>query len=156
VVGCAVLGGIVTAATGNAPGLALDVFVIGGTAVAVLAVRPRSVFLIIPVPALSYLAAATAAGLVEISGQAAGVTKTTLAVGVAQWMASGFLAMAIATLLAIATAAGRWRSRRRDPRGPGHSPPDARAGGPRHRVQRDTNGPAAPGPRPVPSPRAGA
>jgi hypothetical protein len=174
VIGSAVLGGIVTAATGNAPGLALDVFVIGGTAVAVLAVRPRSVFLIIPVPALCYLAAATAAGLVEISGQAAGATPTTLAVGVAQWMASGFLAMTTATLLAIATAAGRWPSRRRGPRGSGHPPPSARAGHPppsaraghpppsaragrpRHRVQRDTDDPAAPGPRPVPSPRAGA
>jgi hypothetical protein len=156
VIGSAVLGGIVTAATGSTPGLALGVFVIGGTAVAVLAVRPRCVFLIIPVPALSYMAAATAAGLVEISGQAAGATLTTLAVGVAQWMASGFLAMTTATLLAIAAAAGRWPSRRRGPRGPGHRPPTARTGPARHRVRRDTDEPAAPGRRPVPSPRAGA
>jgi hypothetical protein len=155
VIGCAAIGGLVTVATGSAPGLPLGVFVIGGTAAAVLAVRPRSVYLIIPLPALSYMVAAAAAGLVEIKGQAAGASLTTLAVGAAQWMASGFLAMATATLLAIATAAARWPFRRPDPRGPGYPPPNARAGRPRHRAQRDTDDPAAAGPRAVPRPRAG-
>jgi hypothetical protein len=152
----AALGGVVTAATGSAPGLALGVFVIGGTAAAVLAVRPRSVYLIIPVPALSYMVAAAAAGLVEINGQAAGASLTTLAVSAAQWMASGFLAMTGATMLVIATVAARWPSRRPGPRGPGSPPPNAGAGRPRHRAQRDTDDPAAAGPRAVPSPRAGA
>jgi hypothetical protein len=160
VIGCAAIGGLVTVATGSAPGLPLGVFVIGGTAAAVLAVRPRSVYLIIPLPALSYMVAAAAAGLVEIKGQAAGASLTTLAVGAAQWMASGFLAMATATLLAIATAAARWPFRRpdprgRDPRGPGYPPPNARARRPRHRAQRDTDDPAAAGPGAVPRPRAG-
>jgi hypothetical protein len=156
VIGGAALGGLVTAATGSTPGLALDVFVVGGTAAAVLTVRPRSVYLIIPAPALSYLVAATAAGLADINGQAAGASLTTLAVGAAQWMASGFLAMTAATLLAIATAAARWPLRRPGPRGPGYPPPNARAGHPRHRAQRDTDDPAAAGSRAVPSPRAGA
>jgi hypothetical protein len=165
VIGGAAIGGLLTAASGNAPGLALGIFVIGGTAAAVLAVRPRSVYLIIPVPALSYMVAATAAGLVEIKGQAAGASLTTLAVGAAQWMASGFLAMATATLLAIATAAARWPFRRPaprgpaprgpDPRGPGHPPPNVRGGRPRHRARRDTDDPAVAGPRAVPRPRAG-
>jgi hypothetical protein len=155
VIAGAAIGGVVTLATGSAPGLALGVFVIGGTAAAVLAVRPRAVYQIIPVPALSYMVAATAAGLVEIKGQAAGASLTTLVVGAAQWMASGFLAMATATLLAVATAAARWPFRRPHPRGPGHPSPSARAGRPRHRAQRDTDDPAAAGPRVVPRPRAG-
>jgi hypothetical protein len=155
VIGGAVIGGLVTAVTGSVPGLALGLFVIGGTAAAVLAVRPRSVYLIIPVPALSYMVAATAAGLVEIKGQAVGASVTTLAVGAAQWMASGFLAMATATLLAIATAAARWPSRRRDPGGPGYPPPNARAGRHRHRAARGADDPAAARPRAVPRPRAG-
>ena len=155
-ISAAALGGVVTAASGSAPGLALDVFVIGGTAAAALAVRPRSVYLIIPAPALSYLLAATVAGLVETSGQAAGTSLTTLAVGTAQWMASGFLAMTTATLLAIAAAAARWPFRRPDPRGPGYPPPNARVGRARYQAQRDTDDAAAAGPRAVPSPRAGA
>jgi hypothetical protein len=155
VIGSAAIGGLVTAATGSPPGLELGVFVVGGTAVAVLAVRPRSVYVLIPAPALCYMVAATAAGLVEIKGQAAGASLTTLTVGAAQWMASGFLTMATATLLAIATAAARWPYRRPDPRRPGYPPPSARAGRPRHRVQRDTDDPAAAGRRPVPRPRAG-
>jgi hypothetical protein len=153
VIGSAAIGGLVTAATGSPPGLELGVFVVGGTAVAVLAVRPRSVYVLIPAPALCYMVAATAAGLVEIKGQAAGASLTTLTVGAAQWMASGFLTMATATLLAIATAAARWPYRRPDPRR--YPPPSARAGRPRHRVQRDTDDQAAAGRRPVPRPRAG-
>jgi hypothetical protein len=152
----AALGGLVTAATGSTPGLALDVFVIGGTVAAVLAVRPRSVYLIIPVPALSYMVAATAAGLVDIHGQAAGASLTTLAVGAAQWMASGFLAMTAATLLASAAAAARWLLRRHGPRRPGYPPPSARASRSQRGAQRDTDDAAAAGPWTVPSPRAGA
>jgi hypothetical protein len=153
---CAVLGGLVTAATASTPGLALGVFVIGGTAAAVLAVRARSVYLIIPVPALSYMVAAVAAGLVNLHGQASGVSVTTLAVSAAQWMASGFFAMTTATLLAIAAAVARWPFRRPAARGPGKPPPNARAARPRHRAQRDTDDPAAAGPGAVPRPRAGA
>jgi hypothetical protein len=152
----AVLGSLVTAATGSTPGLALGAFVVGGTAAAVLAVRARSVYLIIPVPALSYMVAATAAGLVNLHGQASGVSVTTLAVSAAQWMANGFLAMTTATLLAIAAAVARWPFRRPVPRGQGNPPPSARAGRPRHRVQRDADDPAAAGPRAVPRPRTGA
>jgi len=153
VIGSAAIGGLVTAVTGSAPGLELGVFVVGGTAAAVLAVRPRSVYLIIPAPALCYMAAATAAGMVEIKGQAGGASLTTLTVSAAQWMASGFLTMATGTLLAIATAAARWPFGRPDPRR--YPPPNARADRPRHRVQRDTGDPAAAGPRAVPRPRAG-
>jgi hypothetical protein len=65
------VGGLVTAATGSTPGLALDVSVIGGTAAAVFAVRPWSVYLMIPVPAPSFMVAATAAGLVDIKDEQA-------------------------------------------------------------------------------------
>jgi hypothetical protein len=152
----AVLGGLVTALTGSAPGLALGVFVIGGTAAAVLAVRPRAVYLVIPVPALCYMAAATVAGLIEINARGIGASSTTLAVSAAQWMASGFPAMIAATVLAVAAAAARWPFRRPAPRGPRYPPPTAGAVRPRHRSRRDPDHPAAAGSRAVPRPRAGA
>ena len=156
VIGGAVLGGLVTAATRSTPGSALGIFVIGATAAAVFAVRPRAVHLVIPVPALSYMAAATAAGLVEINGHAAGTFTTTLAVSAAQWMASGFVSMTAATVLAIAATAARWPFRRPAPRDTGYPPPTARAGRPQHRPRRDADGPAAAGSGPVPHPRRGA
>jgi hypothetical protein len=109
--------------TGSEPGTVLSVFLIAGTAAAVLAVRPRAVYLIIPVPALAYVVAAVVAGLIH--GQASSTSRTALAVSAAQWAASGFLAMAAATVLAIGAAAARWPGRGQDP---GRAPPATRAG----------------------------
>jgi hypothetical protein len=64
------------------------------------------VYLIIPVPALSYVVGATIAGLIH--DRADDGSLTGLAVHAAQWIASGFLAMSVATLLAIAITAVRW------------------------------------------------
>jgi MFS family permease len=169
VIAGAVLGGVVTAATGNTPGLALGVFVIGATAAAVFAVRPRAVYLIIPAPALSYMLAATADGLIEIHGQASGAFLTTLAVTTAQWMSSGFLAMIVATGLGIVMTAARWPFGSPGPRDTGYGRPAARTGhpasradrpparasSPRHRVQRDTDDPATLASHAIPSPRIG-
>jgi hypothetical protein len=112
--------------TGSEPGTVLSVFLIAGTAAAVLAVRPRAVYLIIPVPALAYVVAAVVAGLIH--GQASSTSRTALAVSAAQWAASGFLVMAAATVLAIGAAAARWPGRGQDPRDPGRAPPATRAG----------------------------
>ena len=84
----------------------LGVFLLAGTATAVLAVRPRAAYLIIPVPALAYVVAATIAGLIH--DRADDTSHTALAIRAAQWIASGFLAMTAATLLAIAVTAARW------------------------------------------------
>ena len=50
--------------------------------------------------------------------QGAGVSRTALAVSAAQWIASGFLAMTAATVLAIVATAVRWPRTRRARRGP--------------------------------------
>jgi hypothetical protein len=106
VIGCATLGTLVTVAARTEPGSVLGVLVVAGTAAAALAVRPRAVYVIIPVPALAYVVAASIAGLVH--DRAGDTSLTGLAVHVAQWIASGFLAMSVATLLAIAATAMRW------------------------------------------------
>jgi hypothetical protein len=106
VIGCAALGTLVTVVTRTEPGPVLGVLVVAGTAAAALAVRPRAVYVIIPVPALAYVVAASVAGFVRDG--ASDTSLTGLAVHAAQWIASGFLAMSVATLLAIAATAVRW------------------------------------------------
>ena len=111
VIACAALGTLVTVAAGTAPGPVLGAAVVAGTAVGALAVRPRSVYVVIPIPALAYVVAATVAGLIH--DRAGDTSLTALAVHAAQWIASGFVAMGIATLLAIAATALRWPRRPR-------------------------------------------
>jgi hypothetical protein len=111
VIGSAALGGLVTAVTGQQPGAVLGAFLVIGTLVAALAVRPRTGYLIIPVPALSYLVAAMIAGL--IYDRSNDGSKAALAINASQWIAGGFVAMAAATLLAIVIAAARWRRKSR-------------------------------------------
>jgi hypothetical protein len=116
VCGSAVAGALGTVLTRNEPGLMLGVFLVAGTLAAVLAVRPRAVYLIIPVPALAYLVAATITGLIH--DHATDTSRAALAVSAAQWIASGFPAMTIATILAIAITAARWPRHRRSPPDP--------------------------------------
>jgi ACR3 family arsenite efflux pump ArsB len=97
--------------TGSEPGLILGIFLVAGTAAGALAVHPRAAYLIIPVPALAYLVAAVVAG--AIHDHAADSSHTAAAISAAQWIASGFVAMSAATLLAIAVAAVRWAGHRR-------------------------------------------
>ena len=105
VIGGAGAGLLVTLLAGREPGLVLGIFLLAGTAAGALAVRPRAAYLIIPVPALAYLAAAIVAGLVH--DRAADTSHTALVISAAQWIASGFLAMSAATLLAIVVAVAR-------------------------------------------------
>jgi hypothetical protein len=111
VVGCAALGMVATVLARSDPGTVLGVFVVAGTAVATLAVRSRSVYVIIPVPALAYVVAASIAGLIHDRAEDSSLTG--LAVHAAQWIAGGFLAMSVATLLAIAATVVRWPRRGR-------------------------------------------
>lgn len=106
VIGSAAIGALLTALTGSAPGIVLGVCLIAGTVGAAFAVRPRAGYLIIPVPALAYLGAALIAGLIyNRSNDGSG---TFLAVNGTQWIASGFIAMAVATGLAIVIMVARW------------------------------------------------
>ena len=116
----AVLGLLITLATGSAPGAVLGIFVIIGTAAAALAVHPRSVYRIIPAPALAYLAAAVIAGLID--DRAVDASRTGLLISAAQWTAGGFLAMAAATLVVITVGAIRWDRSTQDRSRRGHRP----------------------------------
>jgi hypothetical protein len=105
----------------------LGVFVVAGTVAAALAVRPRAGRMILPAPVLSYLVAALATGIIH--DRSAGSTRTALAIGAVQWIADGFFAMALATVLAIVLVTVRWylwRRSRRTARDPGWSVPARR------------------------------
>lgn len=99
-----------TVLAGSEPGFVLGAGLIVGTVAGAVAVRPQASYLIIPVPALAYLAAAVLAGFIH--DHALDTSRTALAVGLTQWVAGGFLAMVTATLLAIAIAAIRWLGNR--------------------------------------------
>ena len=100
------LGASATMLTGKEPGSILGVFVIIGTLAAAVAVRPQAGRVILPVPTLAYLVAAMVTGV--IYDHSADVSKTALAVNAAQWIANGFFAMLVATLLAVALVTARW------------------------------------------------
>jgi hypothetical protein len=119
VIGCsALIGTVASIVTHSQPGSVLGLFVLAGTVAAALTVQPRTGRLIFPVPALSYLIGALATGVAYDRS----TDKTELAVGAAQWIASGFFVMVLATLLAIALTTVRWFMWRRDQRRP--QPPD--------------------------------
>ena len=112
IVASAAVGAAATMVTRSVPGVVLGLFVVAGTIAAALAVRPRTGRLILPVPVLSYLVAALISGVVY--NRSADSSKTALAIGAAQWIANGFFAMALATVLAAAIIAVRWYLWRRD------------------------------------------
>jgi hypothetical protein len=118
IAGSALIGAVATIVHHTQPGSMLGLFVLAGTVAAALTVQPRTGRLIFPVPALSYLIAALATGVAYDRSS----DKTELAVGAAQWIASGFFVMVLATLLAIALTTVRWFMWRRDQHG--SQPPD--------------------------------
>jgi len=132
------LGASATMLTGKEPGSILGIFVFIGTAAAAVTVRPQAGRLIIPVPALSYLIAAMVTGV--IYDHSADASKTALAIDAAQWIANGFFAMALATVLAIVLVTARWVLWRRQR--PGSPAPSASAGPPANRER----------PQPLPQP----
>jgi hypothetical protein len=105
-IGGAAAGLLGTVLSGSGPGLVLGIFLLAGTAAGALAVHPRAAYLIVPVPPLAYAVAAILAGLIH--DHAAGTSHTALAISAAQWIASGFLAMTAATLVALGVATVRW------------------------------------------------
>jgi type IV secretory pathway TrbD component len=130
-------GALITAAAGSDPGLLLCFFLLVSTICAVLAVKPRGVYLIVPVPALAYAVASLLNGVIV---HQAGTSLTAMTVGSAQWIASGFGAMIIATAIVIVTAVVRWLRSRRDER---YLPPEERRSRPRAGSSRNS--------RPLPS-----
>jgi hypothetical protein len=107
VAGGAAIGAVATIATGGEPGLLLSLFLIAATLVAALVIALRSAYVLIPVPALAYTAAALLAGYIH-DRATVDTSLTGLAVSAVQWIAAGFFAMCAATLIAILVPAGRW------------------------------------------------
>jgi hypothetical protein len=164
IVASAAVGTIATMVTRSAPGFLLGLCVEAGTVVAALAVRPRAGRMIFPVPVLSYLVGTLISGYVF--NRSNGTSKTALAIGAAQWIADGFFAMALATVLAIVITTVRWylwrRRRPAPPRRPQAAPrppegpwaqrgPRGQQGGnadPRWNDANPSGGARRPGPRP--------
>jgi hypothetical protein len=151
----AALGAGATVLTRTTPGLVLGASVVGGTVVAALAVRPRAGRVIFPAPVLFYLIAAFTAGIIH--DRSAASSNTALAIDATQWIANGFFAMTLATVLAIVLAGVRWFIWRRNRRVPaaaaGSSPMTEAAEYGGAAVRRDGGGPGEwryPGP---PAPR---
>jgi hypothetical protein len=118
------LGTIVTVVSGSEPGGILSGFLIAGTVVGALLVRPGSGHLIFPVPPIAYVAAAVLAGLIH--DRTTDTSVTGLALGALQWIAAGFLAMITATVLAVAIAVCRWARQARTR--PAHAATSDRSG----------------------------
>jgi hypothetical protein len=106
VVAAALVGMVITVLAGSEPGLILGIFLIAGTIVAALAVRPAATYLIFPVPAPTYAVTATVAGLIH--DHAADSSRTALVLNAGQWIAAGFIPMTVATALAVLIAGFRW------------------------------------------------
>ncbi len=100
------VGTVITVLAGSDPGLILGGFLIAGTVLGALVVRPGGGYLLFPVPAVAYVVAAVTAGLIH--DRTVDASYTGLALSAVQWIASGFIAMSVATALAIAIAALRW------------------------------------------------
>ncbi len=107
------LGAIATIVTGSEPGFLLGFFLVVGTVAAVLAVYPGHGRMILPVPALSYLVAALVSGIFYERTLDWPMTMTSLSIMATQWIANGFFAMALATVLAAAVTTARWHLWRR-------------------------------------------
>lgn len=97
--GSTALGSLLTILQRHDPGVVLGVFLVLGTIVAGVAVRPNAARLIIPAPTLCYVPAATIAG--AINDRAADTSKIGLILHGGRWISSGFVAMALATVFAI-------------------------------------------------------
>ena len=121
VIAAAVIGTAATVGADRGPGYLLGGFVVAGTLAAALAVRPRAVYLLIPVPALAYIMGAVTAGMIH--QQSASPGSSGLTVSAAQWIADGFVAMTAATVLAAAITVIRWLlNRSARPAGPPPEP----------------------------------
>ncbi len=114
VLAAALLGAAVTVASHRDPGRTLGIFVAAGTLAAGTSIRARSAYAIIPAPAIAYAIAASIAGLIH--DHPVDTSRTALSLSAVQWIASGFVAMTAATILAVVLAAARWLLSMRDAR----------------------------------------
>jgi hypothetical protein len=128
--GAALLGVLGTLLTGREPGGLLSFFIIFGSVIAALGIRRRSLYLLIPLPALTFFICAVLTGAAKDAS--IDTSKTELGVSFLQWIASVFFAMCAATILVLVIGAGRWLLSRQLVTGQsGLSADAARGAGPR-------------------------
>ena len=102
----ALLGVLGTLLTGSEPGKLLSYLLIIGSVLAAVGIRRRSLYLLIPLPALTFFICAVITGAVKDSS--IDTSKTELGLTFLQWIASVFFAMCAATILVLLIGAGRW------------------------------------------------
>ena len=102
----ALLGVLGTLLTGSEPGKLLSYLLIIGSVLAAVGIRRRSLYLLIPLPALTFFICAVITGAVKDSS--IDTSKTELGLTFLQWIASVFFAMCAATILVLLISAGRW------------------------------------------------
>ncbi|MGH3165318.1 MAG: DUF6542 domain-containing protein [Trebonia sp.] len=88
-----------TVATHRDPGFFLGFMIIVGSCIAALCIRRKSIYLLIPVPALTYLVLAAVVGYIH--DRSMGTATTTLATDSAQWLGGGFAGICLATILVL-------------------------------------------------------
>jgi len=105
-IGAALLGVIGTLLTGSEPGSLLGIAVIAGSVIAALVIRRRSVYLLIPLPALTLFLTAVLTGAVKDSS----IDTNTAQLGVSflQWIAFVFFPICAATILVVVITGARW------------------------------------------------
>lgn len=101
--------------TGGGSDAVLGILLTAGSFAAAFGVHFRRGYLLIPVPAPAYVAAAIVTGLFHDRG--VDISRTALAVSATQWFAGGFLWMAAATTGVIVITSARWLARRHEPSG---------------------------------------
>ncbi|MBV9444849.1 MAG: hypothetical protein JO345_02985 [Streptosporangiaceae bacterium] len=99
VAGSALLGALITIVLRQDPGAPLGVILVLGTFAAGLAVRARYARLIIPAPVLCYIPAGVVSG--AINDRAGDTSTLGLMAHGGKWISSGFVAMCVATIVAI-------------------------------------------------------
>jgi hypothetical protein len=139
------LGVIATIVTKKDPGTILGILIVIGAIAAAFGVRYSTAYILIPLPALAWVAGAVVSGYVHDRSLLTG----SIGIGsqAAVWMAAGFTWMVIAIIAVIVVAAGRYLWARRNrmfsprprpaPAGPGGGLGGARPPGP--------SGPGGPG-----------
>jgi hypothetical protein len=97
--GFAVLGAVGTVATDRDPGSLLGLAIIVGSAIAALGIRRRTSYVIIPLPALTYLVLAGLTGAYHDRG--IDTSKTAYGLSFLQWIGSGFSTICVATIVVL-------------------------------------------------------
>jgi hypothetical protein len=100
------LGVIGTVLTGSEPGFLLGFLVLVGSVIATLGIQRNALYVVFPLPALTYFIGAVVTGGIHDRG--IDTSKTELGASFLQWIASVFFWMCATTILVLLIAGARW------------------------------------------------